>query len=72
MNLWSFRKIIEKVKEIVAPELTLTFGELPDSFLTNYSYISTTALFEDTGCRAEYDFEKAILETAEWVKNLEW
>ena len=71
-NLWSLREIIEKAKEIVAPELNLIFGELPDAFLTNYSYISTTELFEDTGYRAEYDFKKAILETTEWVKTLKW
>lgn len=71
-KLWSLREIIEKTKKIVAPQLELIFGEIPDTFLTNYDYTSTTALFEDTGCKAEYDFEKAILETVEWVKGLKW
>lgn len=70
INLWPLRKIIERARDVVAPQLELTFGELPDQFLTDYSYISTHELFEDTGCKAEYDFDQAIRETAAWVKTL--
>jgi len=70
INLWPLRKIIERARDVVAPKMELTFGEMPDQFLTDYSYISTRALFEDTGCKAEYDFEKAIRETATWVRGL--
>lgn len=69
-NLWSFREIITKARDIVAPNITLKFGELPDLFITNYKYISTTALYEDTGVKAEYPFEDAMKKTAEWVKSL--
>lgn len=70
INLWPLRKIIERARDVVAPQIELTFGELPDQFLTDYSYISTRELFEDTGCKAEYDFEQAVRETAAWVKTL--
>ena len=71
-ELWPLRKIIERARDVVAPDLELTFGTLPDAFLTDYSYISTSALFEDTGCRAGYDFDRAIRETADWVKTLQF
>lgn len=69
-NLWTLREIITKARDIVAPEITLNFGEIPDSFITNYKYISTTALYEDTGVKAEHPFEDAMKKTAEWVKTL--
>lgn len=71
-ELWPLRKIIERARDVVAPERELVFGEMPDLFLTDYSYISTSALYEDTGVKAEYDFDTAIRETAEWVKTLDF
>lgn len=68
-NLWSLRTIVEKARDIVAPDLKLNFGEVPDEFLTNYDFTSTTTLFEDTGVKADYPFSEAIRETAEWVKS---
>lgn len=70
MDLWPLRKIIERARDVIVPQMKLTFGELPDQFLTDYSYTSTRELFEDTGCKAEYDFDQAIRETAAWVKTL--
>lgn len=71
-ELWPLRKIITLARDVVAPGMELAFGEIPDAFLTDYSFISTTALYEDTGCKAEYDFEMAIRETAAWVKTLDF
>lgn len=71
-KLWPLRKTIEKARDIVAPGLELNFGTVPDAFLTDYSYISTEELYLDTGCRATYSFTKAIQETAEWVKTLDF
>lgn len=71
-NLLPLRKIIERARDVTAPGLELTFGAIPDQFLTNYSYISTCALYEDTGVKAEVDFDTAIRETAEWVKTLDF
>lgn len=70
-DLWPLRKIIERARDAVAPGLELEFGTVPDTFLTDYSYVSTRALYEDTGCRAEYDFARSVRETAEWVKTLD-
>lgn len=71
-ELWPLRRTIERARDVIAPELKLEFGTIPDAFLTDYSYISTGDLYADTGCKAEYDFEQAIRETAEWVKTLEF
>ncbi|RKJ63561.1 NAD(P)-dependent oxidoreductase [bacterium 1XD42-1] len=68
-ELWPLKKIITRAKDIVAPELDLKFGTMPDQFLTNYSYLSTYELYEDTGCKAEYDFDKSVQETAEWLQS---
>lgn len=70
-NLWPLRKTIERARDAVAPDLKLEFGTVPDAFLTDYSYISTGELYADTGCKAVYDFAKAIRETAEWLETLE-
>lgn len=70
-DLWPLRKIVERARDIVAPDLSLIFGEISDEFLTDYSYISTGELYEDTGCKAEYSFERAIRETAAWVRTLD-
>jgi len=70
VDLWPLKKIIQRARDIVAPELDLVFGTMPDQFLTDYSYISTRELYEDTGCKADYNFENAIAETAAWVKTL--
>lgn len=71
-ELWPLRRTIERARDVIAPELKLEFGTIPDAFLTDYSYISTDDLYADTGCKAEYDFEQAIRETAEWVKTLDF
>lgn len=71
-ELWPLRKTIERARDAVAPDLKLEFGTVPDEFLTDYSYISTGDLYADTGCKAQYDFEQAVRETAEWVKTLEF
>ena len=69
-HLWTLKEIVEKARDVVAPNLQLTFGEMPDSFLTNYNYISTTDLMIDTGLYANYNFEQAIRETAQWLLSL--
>ena len=71
-ELWPLRKTIEKARDIVAPDLHLDFGTIPHDFLTDYSYISTDELYMDTGRKASYSFTKAIRETAEWVKTLDF
>lgn len=65
-KLWPLRKTIEKARDIVAPELKLTFGKLPDQFLTNYTYINPQELFLDTGYKAETDFETSVRNTMIW------
>lgn len=72
IQLWPLRRIIEAARDVVAPNMELHFGAVPDAFLTNYDYVTTKELYEDTGCKAEYDFKRAIQETASWVKGLGW
>ena len=75
LNDWLYIKdavrLIEAMGERGVNMKTYYIGEIPDQFLTNYSYISTQELLEDTGCKAEYDFEQSIRETAEWVRTLD-
>lgn len=49
--------------------MILNFGELEDTFITNYDYTDLNALYNDTGEEANVDFKYSILKTAEWIKE---
>lgn len=63
------RDIISQAKNAVNPDIELKFGELKDSFITNYSLTNVGELFVDTGIKAEYDFETSIKEHCDWLKS---
>lgn len=69
-ELWTLKEIISKARDIVAPDLELKFGDMKDEFLTDYSYINTNELYNDTGVKAEYSFDDMIKRTEEWVRKL--
>jgi len=66
------REFIEAMRDIVAPERKLTFGELPyykNQVMRMEADIST--LTADTGFTPKYSFEEGIRETAEWLRSQE-
>ena len=68
-NLKTFKNIVIEVKNIIAPNLKLKFGDYPDGDLIDYSKIDLEACYIDTGFEAKADFKESILKTAEWIKN---
>ncbi|MBQ9273904.1 MAG: hypothetical protein IJ228_03755 [Succinivibrio sp.] len=69
VKLRHLRDIITAVRDILAPDLPLGFGTMPDPFITDYSRISTTTLLADCGVQADYPFDQAILETADFITS---
>lgn len=67
----TFGEIIEAIRDVLVPDMELTFGEYKETSAMDYSLIDRNALFEDTGFECKADFRKSILKTAEWVKTLD-
>jgi nucleoside-diphosphate-sugar epimerase len=65
-----FKDIILEVRDIVNPNMKITFGEIKDSSIIDYLQIDINAVYEDTGCLPKSDFKENILKTVEWVKTL--
>ncbi len=69
-KITTFRKIIERIAEILNPDCPLLFGEYPDvPSGVDYANIDLDALYNDTGFECKADFEESIRKTAEWLKN---
>lgn len=68
-QLDSFKNIITKIRDNLAPNIELGFGEYPDAPAVDYSLIDLEALYRDTGFECQADFRESILKTAEWLKE---
>ena len=68
-KLKTFREWVTEIKDIIAPEMQLVFGEYSDSQTIDYSKIDLNALYNDTGFECKSDFKESILKTAEWLKG---
>lgn len=71
-NLPTFKELITEIKDILAPECELKFGEYKDGLDLDYSQIDLDALYNDTGFECKADFKESIIKTAEWVSTLGW
>lgn len=67
-KLKTFRKWIEEIRDIVAPDVDLKFGEYKDPLNMDYSCVDLDQLYEDTGFEAKSDFKNTIEKTFEWIK----
>lgn len=67
-QLRTFREIITEIRDILAPDIELKFGEYPDNMDIDYSLVDLEALYNDTGFECKADFRDSILKTAEWIK----
>ena len=65
----TFREIVDNIRDVLAPEMPLIYGEYPDSTPIDYSLIDVNALYNDTGFECEADFESSILQTAQWIQT---
>ncbi|MBQ9273903.1 MAG: NAD(P)-dependent oxidoreductase [Succinivibrio sp.] len=65
----TFGNIITTIRDLLLPEAPLQFGTMPDPTAATLREISHTALLEDTGVKADYPFDQAILETASYLRS---
>lgn len=68
-QLKTFKEWITAIRDVVAPEVELTFGEYKDSQKIDYTEIDLDALFDDTGFECSANFAETMKSTAEWVER---
>lgn len=72
-KLRTFREWITEMRDCLAPEVELKFGEYKDHQQIDYSKVDLDALFRDTGWECRAELKDHIGATAEWVQNnLTW
>ena len=67
-ELKTFKEWITEIKDIIAPNVDLKFGEYKDKQLIDYSMIDLDALYRDTGFECKIELRDSIKEVANWVK----
>lgn len=65
----TFKNIIENVRDVVAPELSLEFGSYKDNAYIDYSMIDLNAAYEDLGFECNINFDESIKKTVSWIKE---
>lgn len=65
-----FKEIVMQVRDIIAPNIALFFGNYPENNFIDYSKIDLNALYNDTGFEPKCDFDESIKKTAKWVAGL--
>lgn len=68
-KLETFRDIIMRVRDIVAPMAELNFGYYEDKAYIDYSQIDLEQTYRDTGFQCNVNFEESIRRTAQWLKS---
>jgi nucleoside-diphosphate-sugar epimerase len=72
-KLKSFREWMIEMRDCLAPNVELKFGEYKDNQQIDYNMIDLDALYRDTGWECKYQLKDRISDTAEWVKkNIVW
>lgn len=72
-QLKTFREWMTEIRDVIAPDIELKFGEYKDNQQIDYSKVDLDALYRDTGWECQYDLKDKIKDTADWVKhNLQW
>lgn len=66
-QLQTFEDLVTRTRDIVAPEVELTFGTMEDTTATDWTLIDREALHRDTGFQCTADFEESIRKTARWL-----
>lgn len=72
-KLKTFKEWMIDIRDEIAPDVELKFGEYQDKQQIDYSKVDLDALYRDTGWECHYELKDRIKDTARWVKdNLEW
>ena len=68
-QMQTFREIVCGMRDVLAPEMELRFGEYPDSAPIDYSLIDVDALYNDTGYEPVIPLEEGVHRTAQWLQE---
>lgn len=68
-ELKTFKQWMIEMRDIIAPEVELIFGEYIDNQKIDYSMVDLDLLYRDTGFECRADFAETIMATAEWLKR---
>ena len=70
-KLKTFKELMINIRDVIAPEVELKFGEYKDNQCIDYSKIDLDALYNDTGFECKANFEDTMKITSQWVKSLD-
>jgi len=68
-KLKTFREWMIEIRDVIAPDVALKFGEYQDLQQIDYSQIDLDALYRDTGWECRYELKDRIAAAAQWVKQ---
>ena len=68
-KLKTFKEWMVEIRDEIAPDVALEFGEYKDNQQIDYSKVDLDALYRDTGWECQYELRDRIREIAQWVKN---
>ncbi len=67
-KLKSFKEWIVEIKDVIAPDVELVFGEYKDNQQIDFSKVDLDLLYRDTGWECRYELKDKLPETVEWIK----
>lgn len=68
-ELRTFRSWIEEIRDVVAPNVELKFGEYKDPLDLDYSLVDLDLLYKDTGYECKTTLTEILPELTNWIKN---
>ena len=68
-QMQTFRQIVCGMRDALAPEMELWFGEYPDGAPIDYSLIDVDALHRDTGYEPVIPLAEGVRRTAQWLQE---
>lgn len=71
-ELKTFKEWAIETRDIINPKAILHFGSYGDDPERDYSLVDLDALYHDTGFEIIDDYQEAVLNTARWLKTLDW
>ena len=68
-QLKTFREWIEEIRDIVAPDVALKFGEYKDPLNLDYSLVDLDLLYKDTGYECTTTLQEVLPGLSKWIKE---
>ena len=68
-KLQTFREWIEEIRDLIAPNVGLTFGEYQDPLNLDYSLLNLDLLYFDSSYECECDFKMTLKKTVQWYES---